>query len=502
MKKKILLLLLACLLALPLNSLAGSFKGDPKGEPGEWYLGLTPENVDPAKSPIVFVHGFNSSSHTWWEGNDMYDIAYQNGYETAFIDLYPYKNMWDNGALLAEKLREIYNHFGKKLVVVAHSKGGIDTQTALVHYNAYPYVNRVITLGSPHHGSQIADLAYSSWAGWLADILGSKNDATYSLQTGYMANFRNDTDRHSNVSRIPFYTFAGTSWGSFGGALYWGGLYLRQFGQNDGLVTVASSRLPYATEIKVDKWDHSTIRKGSSTFSLFQSYLGANSINSAAFTAHSADLSLNEAATSYIHGGKYNGRKNEQFLVEDGVDKITVNWLSDQKSTNLTLQSPSNKKYGEFKVNEITEGVFKGAYEHTLEILKPEVGQWNLAAKQLRENYLLNVHYDSDINQEIEVDINANKKPTVSINSKNNNAGPKNLKADVHVKYMKNNRTAPKQMNLLKQENQQSLSFTDFGEGVYNFTIDVNGVTENGQPFNRSIVKSVYIDSKGNLFEN
>ncbi|MDI5790481.1 hypothetical protein PO124_24680 [Bacillus licheniformis] len=57
--------------------------------------------------------------------------------------------MQDNGAMLAAKLREIYQYFGRKVILVSYSKGGIDSQSALIHHNAYHYVERVITLGTP-----------------------------------------------------------------------------------------------------------------------------------------------------------------------------------------------------------------------------------------------------------------------------------------------------------------------------------------------------------------
>ncbi|MFP3325215.1 alpha/beta hydrolase, partial [Planococcus sp. SIMBA_160] len=97
--------------------------------------------------PLVFVHGINSSSSTWFGRNDMAKQAVLNGYESAFIDLHPDQDMKRNGKLLAEKLKEIYDFFGRKLIVIGHSKGGVDAQSALVYYNAHPYVDKVITLG-------------------------------------------------------------------------------------------------------------------------------------------------------------------------------------------------------------------------------------------------------------------------------------------------------------------------------------------------------------------
>ncbi|MDQ0176493.1 esterase/lipase family protein [Bacillus chungangensis] len=502
MKKNVLLLVLACIFILPLNALAGS-KWDPPGNPGEWYAGATPDEVDPAKSPIVFVHGFNSSSFTWTEGNDMDKIAYENGYETAFIDLYPDKNMWDNGKLLAEMLEDVYHHFGKKLVVVAHSKGGVDTQTALVHYNAHPYVNSVITLGSPHHGTQLADLAYSKWAGWLAAIIGLKNDATYSVQTSYMSYYRSETDRHSNVKQNPLYTFSGTSWGSFGGALYWGGLYLKQFGQNDGVITVDSTRLPYAKEVKKDNWDHQSIKNGSSTFSLFRPYLKTSTFDfhTAESYTYEDDTNMSEPAFSYLHGGAYRDMTTETIIVEDSVKKMTVSWISDKESTNLTLNSPSQKEYTDFIVNEISEGIFKGAYEYTIEIDQPDAGNWEITAVQTMESYLLNTVYESDINKELSVQLNKGNDLSLSIQSGDHKIDDNQLEAKVHVEYINNN-VKEDGIILSKQDNEQSVTFPNHGEGVYNFTIDLNGLTKNGHPFQRSIIKSVYMDSKGNIYNN
>lgn len=133
----------------------------PPGEsftPGEWFLGNTPPNVDLNKPPLVFVQGKNGNSTSWYGNteyhglNDMYTKAYEAGYQTVFVQLYDSAgkgsySQYDNGKLLASMLKEISQHFhGKKLNIIAHSKGGPDTQAALVLHNAHPYVGRVFTL--------------------------------------------------------------------------------------------------------------------------------------------------------------------------------------------------------------------------------------------------------------------------------------------------------------------------------------------------------------------
>lgn len=135
----------------------------PPGEvftPGEWFLGSVPPNLDTSKPPIVLVQGKNGSSTSWYEEteyhgvNDMYTKAYESGYQTVFVQLHDAAgegsaSQLDNGELLASMLADISAHFqGRKLNIVAHSKGGPDTQAALIHYGAHAYVGRVITLGS------------------------------------------------------------------------------------------------------------------------------------------------------------------------------------------------------------------------------------------------------------------------------------------------------------------------------------------------------------------
>lgn len=63
------------MLIIPGMVKAGGFGGDDSGTPGYWYAGEAPSSIDPSKSPLVFVHGYNNSSAVWHEGNDMYEVA-------------------------------------------------------------------------------------------------------------------------------------------------------------------------------------------------------------------------------------------------------------------------------------------------------------------------------------------------------------------------------------------------------------------------------------------
>ncbi|MBX0358217.1 triacylglycerol lipase [Halobacillus sp. Nhm2S1] len=493
--KKWFVVFTAFFLTVPSVTLAGSIKDGSSGNPGEWYVGETPSTIAANSHPILFVHGLNSSSDTWYKNNNMYTTAYQSGYETAFIDLNAGKSMWDNGALLSEKVKEIYNYFGEKVVVVAHSKGGVDTQSALVHYGADPYIERVITLSSPHSGSQLADLAYSSWAGWLAGIIGTKNDGTYSLQTGYMDYYRSVTDSHPNVYNTPFYTLGGTKWGSFGSALYWGGLYLSSYGSNDGAVTVKSSRLPYASEISVGRWNHTTIKEGSSTFDLFKGYLNetmASSFSAASLETAAITEESEAKASHYVTGGEYVGTHKEKVAVEKGVETVTFDWISDQKTGSLALTSPSKKTYADFDVTADNTEFFNGVYHHTLTIEKPETGAWTLETTAgQKERYLLSASFESPVDAMLSSEVEGNEMK-VKRNKK------LNINTEMTIEYYdKNGKWKEKKMKAKKNGN--DFKIPSLGEGVYNMTIDVKGTYE-GTPLERTIIHSVYVDDKGKLY--
>ncbi|WP_051633208.1 T9SS type A sorting domain-containing protein [Thermonema rossianum] len=222
------------------------------GDVGAIYYGAVPPNSS-SKPVLVFIHGYTSNARVWWEDNDMYSKAYNDGYRTAFVSVHPDKSMWANGQMFAGMLNTIANHYGvNRVVVIAHSKGGVDSDAALVHYGAYNRVERVITLGTPHFGTPLANLAQSGWVSWLSYVFGQKNEATYVLQTGYMDYFRSVTDPHVNRPKTNFRTFG--AWG-YSGILTVSGWYLnlnggsKSNGGNDGVVNYNSTKRPNSAVI-------------------------------------------------------------------------------------------------------------------------------------------------------------------------------------------------------------------------------------------------------------
>lgn len=505
----------------------GKGGGGAGSEPGTWFVGETPPNLDESKPPIVFVQGLHGQASSWWEdtayhgANDMYDYAYHHGYRTAFVELYDSAggdaaDMWDNGALLAQQLGEIRQHFGEKVNIVAHSKGGIDTQAALIHSGAHPHVGRVITLGSPHGGSHLADLAYSWWAGWLAELLGVRDAGTESLQTGYMDEFRSVTDSHTHVGKNSYHTSAGTSWGPFLSALWAGGAYLAPHGDNDGMVNVWSTSLPYGQHIFTESFDHDNIRMGSTAFpqieptlrSVAPSTLDSEALKEVAASA--ADAKNSKGSEQVVRGDALTAGTpvEEEIAVESGVGEAIFNLMTGDPSAEVRLISPSGKVYdpqsAPYYRTEADEGIFRRAVVQGYRISDPEVGQWKVRLVSEKEDaYLLTATWMDSAG--VEVDVPASRKSGQDVPVRVQlPPGWKAKPEDVKVHLIPSKAGSIHQMKAegfhgkLDETGEKRSSFTGHlpklaKSGVYNLTVDVQGVNEKGENFQRTVIRSFHL---------
>lgn len=493
------------------HSIMGKADNGNDETPGEWYAGETPSDVDADDPILLFIAGLNGKAQVWWEGNDMYDTAYEAGYQTSFLQLHDAggdsADMWDNGELLADKVAEISDYFdGKPITIIAHSKGGVDAQTALTYYDAWPYVDNVITLSSPHHGSQLADLANSFWAGWLADLIGMQGEGTYAMQTGYMEDFRLRTAEETAASYNNYYTLGGTSWGSMTSATWYGGLYLSPYGANDGVVTLASSALPEGEEIAAGDWDHSSIRTGL-TFTEFQGYLQGDQQQKISKTGNEAvdkstiankDLQSNR----FILGGPLmrDVKETIDIPIERNIDQVTLSLIVADDLTDATLINPAGEAVTQNVLTEQTgEGYFPGARHYTITLDQPEAGEWEMDLLTEADNaYLLVTDYTTESDNGLAMQYN--KKPSeksldlqldYQLDIDVEKINEESLIATYHVVDSSN----PENTDTWTVTERDHLSqrFTlDQTETVYNITIDVEGKTKSGDRFKRTFIDSVY----------
>lgn len=248
------------------------------------FFGAVPPGGE-AAPVLVFVHGLSGLAEDWWKDNttagpnDMYVYAYNAGYRTAFVNLNvqpdttppqcvvkrrPANDMMGNGKILSQQLAYITDHYGVDQVdVIAHSKGGIDAQAAIVYWGAASRVRHVITLATPHQGALLADLACTPPLPLDCD------QAMQSVRPASMALFRALTDPAPVDDAIAYYSGAGNFWNTPGTIYELTGRILQNHpdgGDNDGAVVVASTALAGAFPLFLRPWNHAEIMQGRNAF--------------------------------------------------------------------------------------------------------------------------------------------------------------------------------------------------------------------------------------------
>lgn len=108
-----------------------------------------------APRPVVFAHGILSNSGTWsgpWTSRlAAWGIPFQNDLNLGRLD-----SIQDNAAEIRDKVAEYKLRFGvDRVVIVAHSKGGIDSRHFVEQSDD---VEQLVQLGTPNAGSPLADL--------------------------------------------------------------------------------------------------------------------------------------------------------------------------------------------------------------------------------------------------------------------------------------------------------------------------------------------------------
>jgi hypothetical protein len=491
---------------------------------GDWYTGATPPNVDYSKPVILFVQGLHSDYTTWYNSDGYYDSAYNAGYRTAFVQLRDADgnggNMWTNGPVLADVIKKVAGYYGvSKINIIAHSKGGIDTQTALVHYGAAPYVNLVHQLSTPNKGSELADMSYSTWTGWLAAIMGQKDDAVYSLQTSYMANFRSQTDSRSENLKTRTYMSGGTGDDGLFSSTYYSRAFLP--GEDDGAVAIYSAfGLPssYAysgfTDNGSERLSHTKMRQASKTWWEVKPRLTTTVFGAAPMALASKDLvapagtTVNEDSNYIFRGGQVNGTAKDTFTLESGLGALNADVMTSSTATKVSLISPSGKVYTSTPSQQKGDDavLFANAAHNTFQIAKPEKGTWTVQADGANDAFFLNAALEGGSKAKLSANkkVHDKKDSTVDLN-----VAFENGKAD--LKKAKNAKLTKSEKNGIQSKNDVALADNGKGgvkatfvtpteSGVYNLSFDVTGVNDKGEEFTRSVNYNFSVlDESGNL---
>jgi pimeloyl-ACP methyl ester carboxylesterase len=250
---------------------------DAGAEPNIFYGANNPV-ARPTSSVLVFVHGLGGSATDWWTRSDMYQVAYDAGYRTAYVSLNADNSpnnatIAENSAMLKILLPRIAQRFQTdQLYLIGHSKGGLDIQSALLSPVIRQLTKAVFTISTPNGGTELANWAFANPQ--IAAPLGLLTPAIASIRTDAVAVFRAIADPTLKASGIPFYTIAGNNFLDSAGTAITGAI-LRSLTNNttndtlsDGLVTVERSRLPatFSADLGSVATNHFRTDEGSVSF--------------------------------------------------------------------------------------------------------------------------------------------------------------------------------------------------------------------------------------------
>ncbi len=115
------------------------------------------------KTPVIFVHGYLG-----WGGNfDTMISRFKNdGYDSCQLYKFSYNSIGSSNKTSAKQLRSFIdnvrpNHGNRKAKIVAHSNGGLVSRWYRVFEGGSSKTSRLLTLGSPHAGTNAAYACFS-----------------------------------------------------------------------------------------------------------------------------------------------------------------------------------------------------------------------------------------------------------------------------------------------------------------------------------------------------
>ena len=148
---------------------------------------LLPATSPLSKVPVVLVHGYMCNHRLW---DDVANTLRANGHAVYAVNLEPLFTSIDEYAPIVEEAVEaLCSHAGvNQVALVGHSMGGLAIR-AWMRSHGVQRAARVITLGTPHAGTQVARYTRSpngqqmGWQSqWLADLAATESKEVRALK--------------------------------------------------------------------------------------------------------------------------------------------------------------------------------------------------------------------------------------------------------------------------------------------------------------------------------
>jgi triacylglycerol lipase len=216
-----------------------------------------------ARHPLVLVHGyFGFDSIGALRVKREYFRGVRGRLEALGHHVYlarvaPAAGVRRRAAELAEQVRKLPF---ERVNIIAHSMGGVDARYAISKLGLDERVASLLTIGTPHHGTPIADMAarLGEWQNVrrMLDTIGANVDGLYDLTTTRMAEFNALVKDSRDVWYSSVVGAVQSETAKVSALLAPGFSYLRKrVGPNDGMVPAASQRWgDVLFEIEADHW--------------------------------------------------------------------------------------------------------------------------------------------------------------------------------------------------------------------------------------------------------
>ena len=217
----------------------------------------------PVRAPVVLMHGFGVGASFRRGGHLHQEALYlrSRGVRAVAPNVSPYNTVQARTAQWARRLQRVLDETGAdRLLLVAHSMGGLDARHLITKMGWHDVVDLLVTISTPHRGSAVATLVLNQpdlVRRWLTDVAdwvgthiledGSANirKALRELTPEYMeTRFNPDVPNHPDVTYWSYGCQAGRGTDTPIAPIfrYLNGYLYEREGPNDGIVSVRSAR--------------------------------------------------------------------------------------------------------------------------------------------------------------------------------------------------------------------------------------------------------------------
>ncbi len=169
--------------------------------------------------PVLLIHGYSCNAAVWWA---MQRHLHKQGIGSLFtLNLEPvFGNIDQYAQQVAERVAQInLLHGADQVILVGHSMGGLVARNYIHNYGGKPRVAKLITLGSPHQGTEHARFAFVESISvqqmrpgslWLAKLNAAETEplpvpivSIYSYHDDLIAPQENSALPYGHVKNVP-----------------------------------------------------------------------------------------------------------------------------------------------------------------------------------------------------------------------------------------------------------------------------------------------------------